>query len=507
MIQAGKVYLVGAGPGGYGLITTRALECIKKADTIVFDRLLDENLLSIAPPESEQIYVGKAAAKHTLSQDEINKLLVTKAKGGKTVVRLKGGDPFVFGRGGEEAEVLLKNGILFEIVPGITSAISVPAYAGIPVTHRGVASSFSVITGHEDPTKEISSINWKNLAHATDTLVFLMGLKNLPNIVAKLMEHGKSPNTPVGVIKDGTWPEQATLTGMLKDIVVKVHENKFVSPVIIVVGDVVNLREKLAWFDNRPLSGKRILVTRSRQQASSLSQLLIERGARPVELPAIDIQANGDYSELDNAVLNLKQYEWVLFTSVNGVDAFWQRLRVLKQDSRALSGLKMGAIGPATAQALADKSIMADYMPDVYTGVGVVAGLKNHNVAGQRFLLPRANIADNEIVDGLSSLGALVDEVTAYHTLPATEAIIKAKAMLVAGEINVITFASSSTVSNLVTAFNGEPININGAKVACIGPKTAQTATHAGLNIDIMASEATIPGLVAAIEEYYKKES
>lgn len=503
----GKVYLVGAGPGGHGLITQRALECIGKAKVLVYDRLLDENLLAIAPPDAEQIYVGKASSQHTLTQDGINQLLVDKAKEGKTVVRLKGGDPFVFGRGGEEAEVLLENGILFEIVPGITSAISVPAYAGIPVTHRGLASSFSVITGHEDPTKETSSINWKNLAHATDTLVFLMGLKNLPDIVAKLVEHGKSPDTPVGVIKDGTWPSQAVLTGTLRNIVTKVHENKFTSPVITIVGDVVSMREKLQWFDNRPLSGKRILVTRSRSQASALSQLLVERGAKPVELSAIDIQMNDDYSKLDEAISNIKRYDWLVFTSVNGVGAFWKRLRELKLDSRALSGLKVGAIGPATAEALADKSITADYVPEVYTGAGVIAGLKAHNVADQRFLLPRADIADSEIVDGIAGLGASVDEVTAYRTLPEIEAMAKARAMLAAGEIDVITFASSSTVSNLVTAFGGDQVNINGAKVACIGPKTGKTATTAGLNIDIMAGQATIPAMVAAIEEYYKKES
>jgi uroporphyrinogen III methyltransferase/synthase len=507
MIQTGKVYLVGAGPGGHGLITTRALECIGKADVIVFDRLLDENLLSEAPPKAERIYVGKAPSQHSLTQDGINQLLVDKAKAGKTVIRLKGGDPFVFGRGGEEAAALVQNGILFEVVPGITSAISVPAYAGFPVTHRGVASSFSVITGHEDPAKETSCINWENLTHATDTLVFLMGLKNLPDIVAKLIEHGKSPDTPVGVIKDGTRPTQATLTGTLNDIVAKVHENKFTSPVITIVGDVVNLREKLIWFDNRPLSGKRILVTRSRSQASALSQLLLEHGASPIELSAIDIQMNNDYAKLDKAISNIKQYDWLVFTSVNGVDAFWQRLRALNQDSRALSSLEIGAIGPATAAALADKSIRADYVPEVYTGAGVIAGLERHNIAGKRFLLPRVDIADSEIVDGISGLGASVDEVTAYRSLPEAEAMAKAKAMLIAGQIDVITFASSSAVSSLVTAFDGESVNINGAKVACIGPKTAQTATTAGLNIDIMAGEATIPRMVAAIEEYFKKES
>jgi len=505
-MKAGKVYLVGAGPGDPGLISLKGLECLKKADTIIYDRLLDEGLLDSAPLEAERIYVGKTAGEHTRPQAEINRLLITRAREGKTVVRLKGGDPFVLGRGGEEAEVLVQNGLHFEVVPGITSAVAVPAYAGIPVTHRELASSFAVITGHEDPNKDSSSINWEKLATGVDTLVFLMGMKNLPQIVARLIEHGRPPDTPVAVIREGTNPEQKTVTGSLKDIVAEVEKHRLTPPAVIVVGEVVKLREKLRWFDNRPLFGKRILVTRARHQASVLSRLIAERGALPIELPAINIQAIPDTAELDRAISNLKRYHWIIFTSVNGVAAFWQRLHELKLDSRALSMLKVGAIGPATAQALEANGIMPDYIPEVYTSEGIIAGLNKQNINGQRFLLPRADIADKELVQGISQLGAEAHDIAVYRTVPTTEAIAQAKQLLLAGKIDVITFTSSSTVTNLVAAFSGEPPAINSAKIACIGPKTADTAARAGLEVTIMAKEQTIPGLITAIEEHFEKE-
>ncbi len=507
MMKTGKVYLVGAGPGDPALITVKGMNCLKKADVIVYDRLLDEHLLEVASPAVELIYVGKKAGEHAKPQDEINMLLVAKAREGKTVVRLKGGDPFVLGRGGEEAEVLVQNKIVFEVVPGITSAVAVPAYAGIPVTHRNLASSFAVITGHEDPTKESSSINWEKLATGVDTLVFLMGMKNLHEIIDRLIKHGRSPDTPVAIIKEGTRPEQCTVEGNLEDILTKVIENGIKPPAIIIVGEVVRLREKIRWFDNRPLFGKRVLVTRARHQASALSRLLTERGAQPVELPAIDIRPVADLKELDRAILNLKQYHWIIFTSTNGVDAFWQRLHTLKLDSRAFSTLKIGAIGPATAQALETSGIVPDYVPEVYTSEGIIAGLENQNVAGQRFLLPRADIADKELVEGICRLGATVDEIIAYRTTPSTESISRAKQMIISGKIDVITFTSSSTVSNLMAVFGKEPVTVNGARVACIGPKTAETAIKFGLSVDIMAKEQTILGLVTAIEGYFEKET
>ena len=506
-MKTGKVYLVGAGPGDPGLITRKGLECLRQADVIIYDRLLDKWLLDEAPSAAERIYVGKTVGEHIKPQSEINQLLVAKAKDGKTVVRLKGGDPFVLGRGGEEAGILVDNNIPFEVVPGVTSAVAVPAYAGIPVTHRGLASSFAVITGHEDPGKDNSSINWEKLAMGVDTLVFLMGMQNLRQIVAKLLEYGRPPDTPVAVIKDGTKPEQKAVVGSLKDIVAKVDENRLRPPAVIVVGEVVKLRGKLRWFDNRPLFGKRVLVTRARHQASVLSQLLSERGAQPVELPVIDIQTIDDTTELDQAISYLGQYQWVVFTSVNGVEAFFQRLHSLNLDSRALKNLRVGTIGPATARAVEDKGIIPDYVPEVYTSEGIIAGFRSLGVIGQRFLLPRADIADKELTEGISQLGAEVHEVTAYMTVPVAGGIARAKQVLLSGEIDVITFTSSSTVFNLVAAFKKEQLAINSIKVACIGPKTADTATRAGLRVDIIASEQTIAGLVAAIEEYFAKEA
>lgn len=423
----GKVYLVGAGPGDPGLITVRGMECLKQADVIVYDRLIDERLLQAIPETAEKIYVGKSRGKHTLRQSEINQLLVAKAIEGKTVVRLKGGDSFVLGRGGEEAETLVRHNIPFEIVPGVISAVAVPAYAGIPVTHRGLASSFTVVAGNENPDKKTSSIDWQKLARGTDTLVFLMGVQNLSKIVGKLLEHGRSRDTPVAVIMNGTQPDQKTITGSLADIAIKAEKEQVSPPAIIIVGDVVKLRKKLSWFDNRPLSGKRILVTRARQQASSLSRLLAERGALPVELPAIAIQTIDNNKELDRAITGIGDYDWLLFTSVNGVDAFFQRLYKLNLDARALNNVKVGAIGPATARSLEEWGIIPDYRPDVFTSQGILDGLKGLVTAGQRFLLPRADIADKELVEGLCRMGAEVTEVDAYRTVPAMGAIARAR--------------------------------------------------------------------------------
>jgi len=505
-LKTGKVYLVGAGPGDPGLLTLKGLECLKEADVIIYDRLLDERILDLASSRAEKIYVGKTAGEHPRPQSEINRLLVAKAKEGKTVVRLKGGDPFVLGRGAEEAEALADKKISFEVVPGVTSAVAVPAYAGIPVTHRGLASSLAVITGHEDPGKADSSINWAKLATAVDTLVFLMGMQNLPEIVKKLIEHGRPPKTPIAVIAEGTKPAQKTVVGELDNIVARVKEHNLSPPAIIVVGEVVRLREKLDWFENRPLFGKRILVTRARHQASTLSRLLSARGAQPVELPAIEIEPVPDTRELDRAIAKLDRYQWLIFTSANGVAAFFGRLYALNLDARALKGLKVSAIGPATAEALTNRGIAPDYVPAVFTSEGIIAGLKSDDISGQRFLLPRADIADEELTKGITRLGGKVDEIAVYRTVPAPEAISQARQMLAAGEIDVITFTSSSTVANLMAAFKGKKAKIGTAKVACIGPKTAATATKAGLKVDILAHEQTIAGLVQAIEDYFREE-
>jgi uroporphyrinogen III methyltransferase/synthase len=504
-VKKGKVYLVGAGPGDMGLVTRKALECLEQADVVVYDRLLDERLLEHAPPEAEKINAGKSSSRHIMEQEKINRLLVKKAKENKIVVRLKGGDPFVLGRGGEEAEALADDNIPFEIVPGITSAIAVPAYAGIPVTHRGLASSFAVVTGHEDPDKTDSSVNWEKLATGVDTLVFLMGVRNLPEIVAQLVRYGRSPDTPVAVVHNGTRPEQITITGTLKDIAEKVKEHRLNPPAVVIVGDVVRLNEKLCWFDNRPLSGKYILVTRARCQASELSRRLSERGAIPIELPTIDIQPIEDTEKFDLAISNLGQYQWTIFTSVNGVEAFFERLYRLKLDARAFKDVKIGAIGPATARSLEQNGIIPDFCPDVYTSAGIIEGLESLNIKGLRFLLPRADIADTQLSKGIVQLGGEVDEVPVYRTVPAKDYNISARNALSPGQIDVITFTSSSTVLNLIKALKGK-ISICNAVIACIGPKTADTAKKAGLKVDIVASVQTIPGLVSAIEEYFTKE-
>ena len=503
-MKLGKVCLVGAGPGDPALITLKGLECLRKADVLIYDRLVDDSLLEEASPDAEKIYVGKGRGCHAVEQKEINLLIVSKAREGKKVVRLKGGDPFVLGRGGEEAEVLAANHVPFEIVPGISSAYAVPAYAGIPVTHRSLASSFTVITGHEDPEKGKSSISWDKLSTGSDTLVFLMGMVNMAHIARQLIQNGRSPSTPVAVISQGTSPKQRTIIGSLKDIVGKAKKENFEPPAVIVVGEVVGLREKLRWFDNLPLFGKRILVTRAEHQAKELSQLLLSRGALPVQMPVIEINPPRSWRELDRAVRNLKSYGWTVFTSVNAVDIFWKRLYALGLDSRWLADTKIGAIAPATAGALEERGIHPDYVPEIYTSQGFLAGLRKKDIVGCKVLLPRADIADNEISDGLAGLGAEIHQVTAYRTTAAARSVSPARQMLLRGEIDVITFTSASTVNNLLAILGQKWEVIKQAKLACIGPKTAAVLTEKGIKADIVAREHTIPGLVEALEHYFQ---
>jgi len=505
-MKSGKVYLIGAGPGDPGLITVKGRKYLAEADVIIYDRLLDENLLACTKQDAERIYVGKASSDHTMSQGKINKLLVRKAKEGKTVARLKGGDPFVFGRGGEEALELAANGIAFDVIPGVTAAIAVPSYAGIPVTHRACASSFAVITGHEDPTKADSSIKWEKLATGVDTIVILMGMQNIAEIIAKVIEHGRSADTPVAVISEGTRSQQKTIVGTLRGIVSLIKRAALMPPAVIVVGEVVKLRESICWFENRPLFGKRILVTRARQQASVLSKILVESGALPVELPAITIKSVANNKEIRKAILNLMQYQWIIFTSVNGVEAFFDQLRIFKMDSRALHGLKIATIGPATGKALEKRGITVDFCPDIFTTEGLISGFQNRAIAGQHFLLPRTDIVDKELENGLTSLGAVVHEMTVYHTLPDSQNAMQIKEKLLSHHIDVITFTSSSTVDNLIKTVGDDRALFNGVTIACIGPKTAGSAIKAGLKPDIIAREHTILGLVAAVEEFFTRE-
>jgi len=499
-----KVYLVGAGPGDPLLITVKGLRCIGDAGVIVYDRLVDDRLLAGARPEAEKIYVGKSSHGHTMSQAEINELLINKSREGKIVVRLKGGDPFIFGRGGEEAEALAARGIPFEVVPGVSAATAVPAYAGIPVTHRGLSSSLTIVTGHEDPAKEISSIDWDRLAAATDTLVFLMGMGNLAQIAEQLISKGRPPTTPVALIREGTGPRQQTVTGTLADIADKASRHNLTPPVVIVIGDVVVLRDKLRWFDNQPIFSKRVLVTRASHQAGRLSELLSAQGAEPVELPAIAIQAMPDYNEIDKALAALSDFDWIVFTSANGVDAFFNRLQEHKLDARELKGIQVCAIGPATAGALEERGVIADYLPREYISEGIIEGFADKDIRGKRFLLPRAEQSRPVLVEGLEHLGAHVVEIHFYRTTQPPESDSRGRQMLLDGEIDITTFTSSSTVRNLASLLGEDWQSVNNTTVACIGPVTADTAAEAGLRVDVVAGEHTIPGLVQAIVEKYQ---
>ncbi len=503
-----KVYLVGAGPGDPGLITVKGKECIEAAEVVIYDYLASPALLKYAQPSAELIYVGKKGGDHTLSQDQINDLIVEKAKTNATVTRLKGGDPFIFGRGGEEAEVLVKAGISFEIVPGVTSAIAAPAYAGIPLTHREYTSTVAFVTGHEDPAKEASSIDWPALAKGIGTLVFFMGVKNLPNIVRELSAHGKSPATAVALIRWGTTPQQMTVSGTLANIVERVNAAGLKAPAIIVVGDVVGLRDTLKWFESRPLMGKRIVVTRARQQASELVKILTDLGADCLECPTIRVVPPDDETALNEAIENLAVYDWIVFTSVNGVSFFFERLFSQNKDVRVLAHMRTAAIGPATAQRLFEFGLKSDIVPETYRAESVVEAFRRENLQGKKILLPRAKEARPVLPLELTRMGAEVDEVTAYHTindLDNADVLIKA---LEDKTIDIITFTSSSTVKNFKDLLPADRFKqlIADVKVASIGPITAETAKELGFDVHITADTFTIAGLCHAILEYYKKQ-
>jgi len=506
-MKQGMVYLVGAGPGDYKLISVRALEYIQIADTIVYDRLADDRLLSTARPDVELIYVGKASSDHTMRQEDINQLLVDKAKEGKTVVRLKGGDPFVFGRGGEEALLLVANQISFEIVPGITSAISVPAYAGIPVTHRGIAASFAVVTGHEDPTKAESTIKWSHLATAVDTLVFLMGVENLPHITNKLIENGRSAHTPAAVIRWGTKPEQRVLVTTVGQAAGAVAEAGIKPPAIFIVGEVVTLREKLAWFDQRLLFGKRVLVTRAREQASALTSELEALGAQCLEAPAIKVVPPESYGALDGAIEQLHTYNWLIFTSVNGVEYFFKHLYNMKRDSRALGHAHIAAIGAQTAASLKKYGILADIVPLEFRAEGIVEALTGRIEPGMSVLIPRALVARDILPEKLREMGAKVNVVPVYRTLIGDADGNMLADKIKNGEIDLVTFTSSSTVTNLLNLLGSQGAELfKNVTVACIGPITAATCLKNGITPDTIAEEYTIKGLVQAIVEMYEED-
>lgn len=506
----GKVYLVGAGPGDPGLLTIKGKECLEQADIVLYDYLANPVLLDLAPAHAERIYVGRRGRGRYQDQGEIHRLLIEKAREGKIVVRLKGGDPFVFGRGGEEAEVVANAGIPFEVVPGVTSAIAAPAYAGIPVTHRTWASAVTFVTGHEDPTKGSTLLEWPRLATGEGTLVFLMGMKNLPIIVHHLIKEGKPPETPVALIRWGTRSNQRTITGTLRDIAQKAEEAKLEPPTAIVVGQVVRLRERLNWFETRPLFGKRILVTRAHEQAGELSKLLAEYGAEPVEYPVLQFIPPESWHDLDEALATLNRYQWLVFTSVNGVHPFMERLRQRGQDARALAGLRICCIGPRTAEVLSRYGLKADLVPATFQAEGLIEALTAAGISGQRILIARASVAREILPDQLRAAGAEVQVAAVYRTIRPVVETEQLKDQFRRHELDVITFASSSTVRNFCELFDcrEEMIKLTaGTAVACIGPITAQTAKEEGLPVTILAAENTIPALVDAIVRHFQNYS
>ncbi len=496
--KTGKVYIIGAGPGDAGLITLKAVECLRLADVVIYDNLVNEELLKYAPPYARFIYAGKKGGDHTLSQDKINALLAQEALDGNTVARLKGGDPFIFGRGGEEAEILALNDVPFEIIPGVTSAIAVPAYAGIPLTHRGLTSTVAFITGHEDPTKDKSDIDWQALC-GIGTLVFLMGVKNIGQITEALISHGKLPDTPAALIRRGTTPHQEVITGTLATIVEQSQTNNFRPPAILVVGKVVELRETLCWYDTKPLFGRGVVITRPERQADDLARLLAAQGASPIAFPTISIVPPKDWNELDRALDHLESYHWLIFTSANGVNFFFKRLREKSRDIRDLQGIKICCIGPATARQIEDRGIKVDLVPQEFIAEGILKSFASLDLSGKKILVPRAAVARDILPEGLKKQGATVDVVTTYQTVKSGRKKEELMKLIDAGEVDIITFTSSSTVNNFMEIMGAEYVLPSSIQIACIGPVTAATAKKAGFPIDISREEYTMEGLVQSL--------
>lgn len=504
MTMAGICYLTGAGPGDPGLVTLRAKECIELADVIAYDYLVNKEVLTWARPDAEIIYVGKKAADHTLPQDSINALLIEKVKAGKVVTRLKGGDPYVFGRGGEEAEELEAAGCAWEVIHGISSTIAGPGYAGIPVTHREHCSQLTIFTGHEDPEKEESSLDFAQLARTPGTRIMLMGVGRIAILAGKLVEHGADPDTPVALVRWATTGRQESLTGTLATIAGIVAARGFKAPAVCVIGGVVTLRDKLNWFERRPLFGKRIVVTRTRQQAGDLTRQLRALGADAWELPTIRIAPPADLMEFGRLVQDAHKYEWIIFTSPNGVTAFFDLFFKLYKDAREIGGAKLVAIGPGTEKKLREYHLAADFVPQKSVAESLVKELIAHagSLENQTVLWVRPDGARDVVAAGLTKHGAIVDEAIAYRTLPETDDRTGGQARLRDEGADIITFASSSAAENFFALNLPLPAGI---KFASIGPVTTTALKALGHPPHIQAKQHDIPGLVQAILQYSAK--
>lgn len=507
VMKIGRVYLIGAGPGDPGLITVRGSECISLADVVIYDYLANSELLNLAKPDAELIYAGKIGGAHNHAQSQINDLLVAKAYAGKCVARLKGGDPFVFGRGGEECEALVAAGIIFEVVPGVTAGIGAAAYAGIPLTHRQITTSVAFVTGHEHPEKDDSAIDWEKLSLGSGTVVFYMGVKNLPQITANLIAHGRSPATPVALIRWGTRTAQEVMTGTLADIAEKIKKSGFKAPAITIVGEVVNLRQKLRWFDNRPLFGKNILVTRAADQAGEFSRLLTSQGAQIFECPTISLVKPDSLTELDAAINDICSYDWLILTSANAVRYFFTRLYDLGHDARALAACRVAAVGPKSASVVREFGIIPDLVPADYKAEGVVDEFARLDISGKKVLFPRADKARELIPSALTAMGAYVSSPVTYcNRLPEA---LPHEALLALEEhrIDCVTFTASSTVENL-SAMLGENRFLKlleGVIVASIGPVTTRSCLELGLKVDIEPVKYTLEKLTEQIVAFYSR--
>jgi uroporphyrinogen III methyltransferase / synthase len=501
-MKSGKVYLVGAGPGDPGLLTLKGKQILERADCVVYDFLVNKELLRLARPDAEKVPVGRRGGAGRLRQDETNQLLVDRAKAGRLVCRLKGGDPFVFGRGGEEAQALADAGIAFEIVPGVSAGLAVPAYAGIPVTHRDFNSTVTLIAGHEDPDKETSRLDWPHLGTCPGTLVFFMAVRNLPRITQALIDHGRAPTTPAAVIQWGTLPQQVAIVGTLRDIAGKAASIS--SPAITVIGEVVSLREQLNWFEHLPLFGKRIAITRARDQAGVLRNELAALGADVIEIPSIEIRPPDSWEPLDAAVGRLNEFQYLLLTSANGVRNFLARLAASGRDVRALSGLTIGVIGPATAAEFAQTGVKVDLMPKEYVAEGLLAALADQDLRGKSFLIPRARVARDLVPQVLKERGARVEVVEAYQTV-APQISPEEFARLFNPPPDAITFTSSSTATNFAKLVGEDRIAgiLRGTVIASIGPITSDTLRNLGIEVTLQARESTIAGLVQNLLEHF----